>query len=79
MTVLPAEHRRCRGRRGPGRATRRGDGKAATGFMAPSMLGLLAFTAFPIVASLSWLLQLARDRQSHLHRFEELSDLADEH
>jgi multiple sugar transport system permease protein len=37
-----------------GRAGRRkrGDGKAATGFLAPSMLGLLAFTAFPIVASL---------------------------
>ena len=31
---------------------KRGDGKAATGFLAPSMLGLLAFTAFPIVASL---------------------------
>ena len=31
---------------------RRGDGKVASGFMAPSMLGLLAFTAFPIVASL---------------------------
>ena len=31
---------------------RRGDGKAATGFLTPSMLGLLAFTAFPIVASL---------------------------
>ncbi len=35
----------------PGRK-KRGDGKAATGFLAPSMLGLLAFTAFPIVASL---------------------------
>ena len=31
---------------------KRGDGKAATGFLTPSMLGLLAFTAFPIVASL---------------------------
>jgi len=29
-----------------------GDTLAATGFLAPSMLGLLAFTAFPIVASL---------------------------
>jgi multiple sugar transport system permease protein len=35
----------------PGRG-RRGDGRAASGFLAPSLLGLLAFTAFPIVASL---------------------------
>jgi multiple sugar transport system permease protein len=34
-------------------ARRRGrDGRVATGFLAPSMLGLLAFTAFPIAASL---------------------------
>src|SRR6476661_7119666 len=31
---------------------RRGDGRAALGFLTPSMLGLLAFTALPIVASL---------------------------
>src|SRR3954452_6212622 len=31
---------------------RRGDGRVAVGFLAPSMLGLLAFTALPIVASL---------------------------
>ncbi|MEV6636398.1 sugar ABC transporter permease [Actinoplanes sp. NPDC051470] len=31
---------------------KRGDGRVAVGFLAPSMLGLLAFTAFPIVASL---------------------------
>lgn len=31
---------------------RRGDGKAAAGFLAPSLLGLLVFTSFPIVASL---------------------------
>ena len=31
---------------------RRGDGKAATFFLAPSLLGLMAFTTFPIVASL---------------------------
>jgi multiple sugar transport system permease protein len=37
---------------GLGGRRKRGDGKAATGFLAPSMLGLLAFTAFPIVASL---------------------------
>jgi multiple sugar transport system permease protein len=36
----------------PSGTRRRGDGRAATGFLAPSMLGLLAFTAFPIVASL---------------------------
>ena len=31
---------------------KRGDGRVAAGFLAPSMIGLLAFTAFPIVASL---------------------------
>ena len=31
---------------------KRGDGRTATGFLTPSILGLLAFTAFPIVASL---------------------------
>ncbi|HEX8488797.1 MAG TPA: sugar ABC transporter permease [Propionibacteriaceae bacterium] len=31
---------------------RRGDGKAATFFLSPSLLGLLAFTSFPIVASM---------------------------
>jgi multiple sugar transport system permease protein len=31
---------------------RRGDGRAASAFLAPSMVGLLAFTAFPIIASL---------------------------
>ena len=31
---------------------RRANGRVAAGFLAPSMLGLLAFTAFPIVASL---------------------------
>ena len=31
---------------------RRSDGRVAAGFLAPSLLGLLAFTAFPIVASL---------------------------
>ena len=31
---------------------RKGEGRVAVGFLAPSMLGLLAFTAFPIVASL---------------------------
>jgi multiple sugar transport system permease protein len=36
----------------PPRGGRRGDGKAAAGFLAPSLLGLMAFTSFPIVASL---------------------------
>ena len=36
---------------GPGRG-KRGDGRPAIVFLAPSVLGLLAFTAFPIVASL---------------------------
>jgi len=53
MTVLPADVTAAAAATAtqPGRG-RRGDGKAATGFLAPSMLGLLAFTAFPIVASL---------------------------
>lgn len=38
---------------GPEAGRRRSrDGRAAVGFMAPSMIGLLAFTGFPIVASL---------------------------
>jgi multiple sugar transport system permease protein len=36
----------------PPRGRKRGEGRIAAGFLAPSMLGLLAFTAFPIVASL---------------------------
>ena len=36
----------------PGGPRKRSDRRAAAGFLAPSMLGLLAFTAFPIVASL---------------------------
>jgi len=34
------------------RRGRRGDGKAAAAFLSPSLLGLLIFTAFPIIASL---------------------------
>jgi multiple sugar transport system permease protein len=34
------------------RRGRRGDGLAAVGFLSPSLLGLLIFTSFPIVASL---------------------------
>ena len=52
MTVLPADITAAAAAATQAGRTRRGDGKAATGFMAPSMLGLLAFTAFPIVASL---------------------------
>ncbi|HYP44350.1 MAG TPA: sugar ABC transporter permease [Propionibacteriaceae bacterium] len=36
----------------PPKGHRRGDGLAAAGFLAPSLLGLMAFTSFPIVASL---------------------------
>jgi multiple sugar transport system permease protein len=35
------------------RRGRRGDGLAAAGFLSPSLLGLLIFTSFPIVASLA--------------------------
>ena len=52
MTVLPADVTAAAAAATQVGRRRRGDGKAATGFMAPSMLGLLAFTAFPIVASL---------------------------
>ena len=52
MAVMPVDVTAAAATIGqPGRK-KRGDGKAATGFLAPSMLGLLAFTAFPIVASL---------------------------
>lgn len=54
MTMVPAdiaevaEEATTRG----GGTRRRGDGRIASGFLAPSLLGLLAFTAFPIIASL---------------------------
>jgi multiple sugar transport system permease protein len=54
MTMVPAdiaeiaEEATTRG----GGTRRRGDGRIAGGFLAPSLLGLLAFTAFPIIASL---------------------------
>jgi multiple sugar transport system permease protein len=54
MTMVPAditevvEQAATRG----GGTQRRGDGRIASGFLAPSLLGLLAFTAFPIIASL---------------------------
>ena len=52
MAVMPVDVSTAVATTGqPGRK-KRGDGKAATGFLASSMLGLLAFTAFPIVASL---------------------------
>ena len=51
MAVLPVDVTTV-ATTGRGGRKKRGDGKAATGFLTPSMLGLLAFTAFPIVASL---------------------------
>jgi multiple sugar transport system permease protein len=51
MAVLPVEFTAA-ATTGQAERKKRGDGKAATGFLTPSMLGLLAFTAFPIVASL---------------------------
>ena len=52
MAVLPVDVTAAVATPGQAGRKKRGDGKAATGFLAPSMLGLLAFTAFPIVASL---------------------------
>ena len=52
MAVLPVDVSAAVATTGKAGRKKRGDGKAATGFLAPSMLGLLAFTAFPIVASL---------------------------
>jgi multiple sugar transport system permease protein len=52
MAVLPVDVTAAVEPTGQAGRKKRGDGKAATGFLAPSMLGLLAFTAFPIVASL---------------------------
>jgi multiple sugar transport system permease protein len=52
MAVLPVDVTAAVATTGEAGRKKRGDGKAATGFLAPSMLGLLAFTAFPIVASL---------------------------
>ena len=52
MAVMPVDVSTAVATTGQAGRRKRGDGKAATGFLAPSMLGLLAFTAFPIVASL---------------------------
>jgi multiple sugar transport system permease protein len=52
MAVMPVDVSAAVATTGQAGRKKRGDGKAATGFLAPSMLGLLAFTAFPIVASL---------------------------
>jgi multiple sugar transport system permease protein len=51
MAILPVDVPDIAAAAPPG-GRRRGDGRAAVGFLAPSMLGLLAFTAFPIIASL---------------------------
>lgn len=49
--IVPGEetHRRAR----PPGGLRKGDGRAALGFLAPGALGFLAFTLFPVVASLA--------------------------
>jgi multiple sugar transport system permease protein len=52
MAVLPIDVAEAAGTSDAGGRRKRGDGRAAVGFLTPSMLGLLAFTAFPIVASL---------------------------
>src|SRR5689334_7683486 len=52
MAILPVDVPDIAAAAPPGGRQRRGDGRAAVGFLAPSMLGLLAFTAFPIIASL---------------------------
>jgi multiple sugar transport system permease protein len=52
MTILPVDVADVAAAAPPHGRQKRGDGRAATGFLTPSILGLLAFTAFPIVASL---------------------------
>lgn len=52
MTMLPVDVADVAAVAPPSGRQKRGDGRVAAGFLAPSMLGLLAFTAFPIVASL---------------------------
>jgi multiple sugar transport system permease protein len=52
MAILPVDVAEVAATAPPSGRRKRGDGSAAAGFLAPSMLGLLAFTAFPIVASL---------------------------
>src|SRR4051812_19350376 len=52
MAIMPVDVADVAAAAPPSGRQKRGDGRAAVGFLAPSMLGLLAFTAFPIVASL---------------------------
>jgi multiple sugar transport system permease protein len=52
MAIMPVDVADVAAASPPSGRQKRGDGRAAVGFLAPSMLGLLAFTAFPIVASL---------------------------
>jgi multiple sugar transport system permease protein len=52
MAMMPVDVADVAAAAPPRGRARRGEGRVAGGFLAPSMLGLLAFTAFPIVASL---------------------------
>jgi len=52
MAILPVDVAEVADTAPQGGRRGRGDGRVASGFLAPSMIGLLAFTAFPIVASL---------------------------
>ncbi|WP_380157575.1 carbohydrate ABC transporter permease [Kineococcus sp. R86509] len=49
--IVPGEE--THGRPRPPGGLRKGDGRAALGFLAPGALGFLAFTLFPVVASLA--------------------------
>jgi multiple sugar transport system permease protein len=52
MAIMPVDVADVADTAPAGGRPKRGDGRVAAGFLTPSMLGLLAFTAFPIVASL---------------------------
>jgi multiple sugar transport system permease protein len=52
MAMMPVDVADVAAAAPPRGRQKRGEGRVAAGFLAPSMLGLLAFTAFPIVASL---------------------------
>jgi multiple sugar transport system permease protein len=52
MAMMPVDVADVAAAAPPRGRQKRGEGRVATGFLTPSMLGLVAFTAFPIVASL---------------------------